>query len=112
MIKRLAASHRGAIRVFQEVIHQLSDPHLDQMPPCYQELGQLIHKLALCSTLVGMTEGSAVAEMAFNIMLKLEVNIFSRSEDAHCMTYTGLRVGNTAVTFYLQFIDYNCKLFL
>ncbi|KAL7399746.1 hypothetical protein ABVT39_000976 [Epinephelus coioides] len=71
-INRLAAAHRGTLRALQVVIHQLSDLSHGKVPPYYKELGQLIRQLSLCSAKVEVEQGSAVPEMALNILQKLE----------------------------------------
>lgn len=72
-INRLAAAHRGAFRALQVIIHQLSDLSYNKVPPHYKELGQLIRQLSLCSAKVEVDQGSAVPEIALDILQKLEV---------------------------------------
>ncbi|PIK60566.1 hypothetical protein BSL78_02502 [Apostichopus japonicus] len=51
ILTRLAAAHRGAVRILQAFLQQLPDQVTEKgiLPPLYQELGQLIHKLSLCT---------------------------------------------------------------
>lgn len=72
-INRLAAAHRGAFRALQFIIQQLSDPSYNKVPPHYKELSQLIRQLSLCSAKVEVDQGSAVPEIALDILQKLEV---------------------------------------
>ncbi|XP_058489477.1 protein moonraker isoform X2 [Solea solea] len=71
-VNRLAAAHRGTLRVLQDLIQQLSDPSLRKMPPHHKELNQLIHQLCLCSAKVDVAEGSAVPETTVDILQKLQ----------------------------------------
>uniref|UniRef100_A0A1A7XUC9 KIAA0753 n=2 Tax=Iconisemion striatum TaxID=60296 RepID=A0A1A7XUC9_9TELE len=72
-INRLAAAHRGTLRALQVIIHQLSDLSYNKVPPYYKELGQLIRQLSLCSAKVEVNQGSAVPEMALDILQKVEI---------------------------------------
>ncbi|KAJ8042806.1 Protein moonraker [Holothuria leucospilota] len=58
ILARLAAAHRGAVRILQAFLHQLPDQVTDQgtLPPLYQELGQLISKLSLCTSQLEVDE--------------------------------------------------------
>ncbi|KAM8904526.1 LOW QUALITY PROTEIN: protein moonraker [Spinachia spinachia] len=51
-VNRLAAAHRGTLRVLQFVVNQLSDLSHSKVPPYYKELGKLIRMLSLCSAKV------------------------------------------------------------
>ncbi|TNN66068.1 Protein moonraker [Liparis tanakae] len=68
-INRLAAAHRGTLRVLQAVVNQLSDRSRGKVPPYHRELSQLIRQLSLCSAKVEAEQGS---EMALGILQKLE----------------------------------------
>ncbi|XP_056297012.1 protein moonraker isoform X2 [Pseudoliparis swirei] len=68
-INRLAAAHRGTLRVLQAVVNQLSDRSHGKVPPYYKELSQLIRQLSLCSAKV---EAERSSEMALDILQKLE----------------------------------------
>ncbi|XP_054456938.1 protein moonraker [Anoplopoma fimbria] len=69
-INRLAAAHRGTLRVLQFVVNQLSDLAHGKVPPYYKELGQLIRQLSMCSAKVEAEQGS---ETAFDILQKLDI---------------------------------------
>ncbi|XP_031729499.1 protein moonraker isoform X2 [Anarrhichthys ocellatus] len=68
-VNRLAAAHRGTLRVLQSVVNQLSDLSHGKVPAYYKELSQLIRQLSLCSAKVEAEQGS---ETAFDILQKLE----------------------------------------
>ncbi|XP_068571698.1 protein moonraker isoform X2 [Cebidichthys violaceus] len=68
-INRLAAAHRGTLRVLQFVVNQFSDLSHDKVPAHYKELSQLIRQLSLCSAKVEAEQGS---ETAFDVLQKLE----------------------------------------
>ncbi|XP_068441777.1 protein moonraker isoform X2 [Clinocottus analis] len=68
IINRLAAAHRGTLRVLQLVVNQLSDLSHGKVPPYHKALSQLIRQLSLCSAKVDAEQGS---EMAFDILQKL-----------------------------------------
>ncbi|KAK9521055.1 hypothetical protein VZT92_020894 [Zoarces viviparus] len=60
-VNRLAAAHRGTLRVLQSFVNQLSDLSHDKVPACYKELSQLIRQLSLCSAKVEAERGSEKA---------------------------------------------------
>ncbi|KAL6115946.1 kiaa0753 [Pungitius sinensis] len=67
-INRLAAAHRGTLRVLQIVVNQLSDLSHGKVPPYYKELGKLIRMLSLCSAKVEAERNLETAD----ILQKLE----------------------------------------
>ncbi|KAM6932696.1 protein moonraker [Lycodopsis pacificus] len=68
-VNRLAAAHRGTLRVLQSVVNQLSDLSHCKVPAYCKELSRLIRQLSLCSAKVEAEQGS---ETAFVILQKLE----------------------------------------
>ncbi|XP_040047879.2 protein moonraker isoform X2 [Gasterosteus aculeatus] len=67
-VNRLAAAHRGTLRVLQFAVNQLSDPSHAKVPPYYKELGKLIRMLSLCSAMVEAERNLETAD----ILQKLE----------------------------------------
>lgn len=77
-MNRLAAAHRGTLRVLQFAVNQLSDPSHAKVPPYYKELGKLIRMLSLCSAKVEAERNLETAD----ILQKLEVRSMKcKSED-------------------------------
>lgn len=75
---RLAAAHRRAVRILQAFLHQLPEQVTDEgtLPPLYQELGELIHKLSLCTRQLEI-DGNGIPDDVFAIFRKLQVQYFS-----------------------------------
>ncbi|XP_072320732.1 protein moonraker-like [Eucyclogobius newberryi] len=72
-LQRLAAAHRGALRVLYVFIQQLSDTTCYTDPPNFEDLAKFIRQMCLCTTKVELNKGSAVPHSALNILQKLEI---------------------------------------
>ncbi|XP_071849232.1 protein moonraker-like isoform X2 [Apostichopus japonicus] len=79
ILTRLAAAHRGAVRILQAFLQQLPDQVTEKgiLPPLYQELGQLIHKLSLCTRQLEV-DHNGIPDDIFTIFEKFQTPVKSR----------------------------------
>ncbi|XP_073472843.1 protein moonraker [Aquarana catesbeiana] len=71
-MSRLAAVHRGAIRVLQMFITQLNERGEQQIPSLYKELGHLIRQLSLCSAKLEAGGDPAASDIIISILQQTE----------------------------------------
>ncbi|KAM5181356.1 protein moonraker [Mantella aurantiaca] len=81
-MSRLAAVHRGAIRVLQMFITHLNERGEQQLPSLYKELGHLIRQLSLCTAKLDPIASNmiiSILQQTENLDLLLEDKISSQA---------------------------------